>query len=214
MYLYSVHYCRGSGSCRIRSFLAWSVPVSQCWAFWHKIGIIFCIFILWSVTTSLRNQITGVRYCTMCIPVLLWCCECFFRKLVNCLSYCNVSTIRSFTYLFVLRPFFLPRFFFWNWTLFHLPLHILYIPLRWEKPGLKPELLNRGIFWIFSLYLTLLHLPPVRFHCVGGCWDRTQDCCDFGIGRPTPLITRLDIICHSAGSHPELLHPTHKRQAL
>jgi hypothetical protein len=32
-------------------------------------------------------------------------------------------------------------------------------------------------------YSTLLHLPPpLRFHCVGGCWDRTQDCFDFGIG--------------------------------
>jgi hypothetical protein len=24
---------------------------------------------------------------------------------------------------------------------------------------------------------------PLRFHCVGGCWNRTQDsCADFGIG--------------------------------
>jgi len=32
--------------------------------------------------------------------------------------------------------------------------------------------------WIFSFYVrysTLLHLPPLRFHCVGGCWDRTLD---------------------------------------
>jgi hypothetical protein len=29
------------------------------------------------------------------------------------------------------------------------------------------------------MYSTLLHLPPFRFHCVGGCCDRTQDCCDF-----------------------------------
>ncbi len=29
-------------------------------------------------------------------------------------------------------------------------------------------------------YSTLLYLPPLRFHCVGGCGDRTQDCCDFG----------------------------------
>ncbi len=32
-------------------------------------------------------------------------------------------------------------------------------------------------FWgggIFS-YSTLLHLPPLRFHCSDGCWDRTQD---------------------------------------
>ncbi len=26
-----------------------------------------------------------------------------------------------------------------------------------------------------SLFSTLLHLPPFRFHCVEGCWDRTQD---------------------------------------
>jgi hypothetical protein len=47
--------------------------------------------------------------------------------------------------------------------------------------------LTRGIFWIFFyvLYSTLLHLPPLRFRCVGGCWDRTQDCCDFGIGSQT-----------------------------
>jgi hypothetical protein len=37
----------------------------------------------------------------------------------------------------------------------------------------------------YVLYSTLLHLPPLRFHCVGGCWDRTQDCCDFGIGSQT-----------------------------
>ncbi len=36
------------------------------------------------------------------------------------------------------------------------------------------------IFYI--LYSSLLHLRPLKFHCVGGCWDRTQDCCDFGIG--------------------------------
>ncbi len=34
-------------------------------------------------------------------------------------------------------------------------------------------------------YSTLLHLPPLRIHCVGGCWDRTQDSCDYGIGYQT-----------------------------
>jgi hypothetical protein len=34
-------------------------------------------------------------------------------------------------------------------------------------------------------YSTLLHLPPLRFHCAGGCWDRTQDCCDVGIDSQT-----------------------------
>ncbi len=52
-----------------------------------------------------------------------------------------------------------------------------------------------GIRWIFKvLYLTLLYLPPLRFHCVGGCWDRTQDCCDFGIGSSDARITRPDLI--------------------
>jgi hypothetical protein len=49
---------------------------------------------------------------------------------------------------------------------------------------------NRGIFWVFFyvgtvLSSTLLHLPPLRFHCVGGYWDGTQYCCDFGMGSQT-----------------------------
>jgi hypothetical protein len=39
-------------------------------------------------------------------------------------------------------------------------------------------------FCIFSFYVrysTLLYMPPLRFHCIGGGWDRTlQDCCSFG----------------------------------
>jgi hypothetical protein len=34
-------------------------------------------------------------------------------------------------------------------------------------------------------YPTLLHLPPLRFHGVGGCRDRTQDNCVFRIGGQT-----------------------------
>jgi hypothetical protein len=30
--------------------------------------------------------------------------------------------------------------------------------------------------YFYVRYSRLLHLPPLRFHCVGGCWDRTQDC--------------------------------------
>jgi hypothetical protein len=33
--------------------------------------------------------------------------------------------------------------------------------------------------------ILLFHLLPLRFHCNGGCWDRTQDCCDFGIDSQT-----------------------------
>jgi hypothetical protein len=46
-------------------------------------------------------------------------------------------------------------------------------------------------------YSTLLHLPPLRFHCVRGCWDRTQDCCDSGIDSQTNS---------SARSHPHIFH--------
>jgi hypothetical protein len=45
--------------------------------------------------------------------------------------------------------------------------------------------LNRRIFIIVMyrvLYSILLHLPPLRFHSAGGCCDRAQDCCAFGIG--------------------------------
>ncbi len=38
------------------------------------------------------------------------------------------------------------------------------------------------LFLVFYVrYSTLIHLPTLRFHCVGGCWGRTQDCSDFGI---------------------------------
>jgi hypothetical protein len=32
-----------------------------------------------------------------------------------------------------------------------------------------------GIFSFYVRYSTLLHLLPLRFHCVGGCWDQTKD---------------------------------------
>jgi hypothetical protein len=39
-----------------------------------------------------------------------------------------------------------------------------------------------GDFCIVVLYPSLLHLPLLRFHCVGVCWFRTEDCCGFGFG--------------------------------
>ncbi len=57
---------------------------------------------------------------------------------------------------------------------------------------------NRNFFNFFFLqyvrYSTLRHLPLLKFHCVGGCWDQTQDCCDFGIDS--------EISNHLAKSHP------------
>jgi len=40
-------------------------------------------------------------------------------------------------------------------------------------------------FFFSCTFSTLLHLPPLRFLCVGGCWDRKQDCRDFGIDNQT-----------------------------
>ncbi len=34
------------------------------------------------------------------------------------------------------------------------------------------------LFFVLYRYSTLLHLPPLRFHCADGCWDRTQDRCN------------------------------------
>jgi hypothetical protein len=34
------------------------------------------------------------------------------------------------------------------------------------------------VIFFFVLYSALLHLPPLRFHCADGCWDRTQDRCN------------------------------------
>jgi hypothetical protein len=51
-----------------------------------------------------------------------------------------------------------------------------------------------GIFYCSTLFNKPFHLPPLRFHCVGGCWDRTQLSCDFGIGCQTPLTSRPDLI--------------------
>ncbi len=48
---------------------------------------------------------------------------------------------------------------------------------------LKEDFLDFSFFQV--LYSTLLHLPLLRFHCVGACRDRTQNCCDFGIDSQT-----------------------------
>ncbi len=48
-------------------------------------------------------------------------------------------------------------------------------------------------FYVYVLYSTLFHLSPLRFHCVGGCWDwRT-------VATSALEVTRSN---HSARSHP------------
>jgi hypothetical protein len=44
-----------------------------------------------------------------------------------------------------------------------------------------------GIFLVH--YSTLLHLSPLRLHCVGECCDRTQDCLALA-----GQLARLDLI--------------------
>jgi hypothetical protein len=57
----------------------------------------------------------------------------------------------------------------------------------------------------------MLRLRPLRFQCVGGCWDGTKDCYDFDIERQDALNTQIDLIHDSARSHSktwlDLIHP-------
>ncbi len=48
------------------------------------------------------------------------------------------------------------------------------------------EYLTGGFFDFFFFLCTAFNTASsaaLRFHCVGGCWDRTQDCCYFGYAR-------------------------------
>ncbi len=55
---------------------------------------------------------------------------------------------------------------------------------------------NTGVQFFYQMSgLGLLHLQPLRFHCVEGFY-RTKDYCDLGTGSLTlkPLYSRLDLI--------------------
>jgi hypothetical protein len=59
---------------------------------------------------------------------------------------------------------------------------------------------------MYVLYSTLLHLPPLSLHCFGGCWDRTQDSCDYGIGCQTRAKNVFQIrilVALKSGPHPQ-----------
>jgi hypothetical protein len=81
-------------------------------------------------------------------------------------------------------------------------LYFLYILFNNFIPRPSDSVLKRrdyiffkGDFYSFKvLNSTLIHLPPHRFHSVGGCWDWTQDCCDWGIGQTDALASRLNLI--------------------
>jgi hypothetical protein len=86
----------------------------------------------------------------------------YFLSLVN-LSYFVLLKVNSFSALLYQ-------------TVVGIALHVL--------PWSALQFLKRGFFILFIFYVrysTLLHLPPLRFHCVGGYWDQTQDSCDYGI---------------------------------
>jgi hypothetical protein len=48
----------------------------------------------------------------------------------------------------------------------------------WSRPLQQKKI---GFFFTYFI-LTLRHLPPLRCHCADGCWDRTQDRCNWRIG--------------------------------
>jgi hypothetical protein len=54
----------------------------------------------------------------------------------------------------------------------------------------KLEVWAVNFFILLIPYSTLLHLPPLSCHCVGGCWVGTQDSWDFDFGCQTlyPLV--------------------------
>jgi hypothetical protein len=43
----------------------------------------------------------------------------------------------------------------------------------------------KKISYFFPVLFSTATSAALKFHCVGGCWDRTQDSCDFGIGCQT-----------------------------
>jgi hypothetical protein len=54
---------------------------------------------------------------------------------------------------------------------------------------------QRGRYWIFYVrYSTLLHLPHLRFHCVGGCLHRNPGLLRPWHWKPDALTAWLDLI--------------------
>jgi hypothetical protein len=51
--------------------------------------------------------------------------------------------------------------------------------IQWEI-----RILISILFFLRTIFSTV-HLPPLRFHCADGCWDRTQDRCNWCIGSQT-----------------------------
>jgi hypothetical protein len=72
-------------------------------------------------------------------------------------------------------------------------------------PNLEKEIEEaKGTEIYRGIFLTLLHLPPLRFHCVGGCLDRTRRQLRLRHWLSDSLTARLDLIHSTARSHPQL----------
>jgi hypothetical protein len=59
------------------------------------------------------------------------------------------------------------------------------VPKKLTRKKVFYNFLGDFLVFFFVLYSALLHLPPLRFHCADGCWDRTQDRCNWCIGSQT-----------------------------
>jgi hypothetical protein len=56
----------------------------------------------------------------------------------------------------------------------------------WGHPISLIDVCKKGnSFEFIVLFSTLLHLPPLRFHCIGRCWYQTQDSFNVSIGCQT-----------------------------
>jgi hypothetical protein len=57
-------------------------------------------------------------------------------------------------------------------------------PREWCYPILGYHITGELFFYnfLYVFFSTLLNLPTLRFHCVQGCLDQTQDFCNFSIG--------------------------------
>jgi hypothetical protein len=51
---------------------------------------------------------------------------------------------------------------------------------------------KRGIYFGFlSTFINTASSAALSVHCVGGYWDRTQDCYEFDIDSPTRLLSLI-----------------------
>jgi hypothetical protein len=66
------------------------------------------------------------------------------------------------------------------------PIHLLAAWVLHVETRMKPETASLGGFFGFFVFMYIIQhcfiCHPLESTVFGGCWDRTQDCRDFGIG--------------------------------